>query len=396
MRTGSTVSSTVEHEVIVIGLGGIGSAAAYWLARRTGGDTLGLERFRFGHERGASQDHSRIIRRSYHTPLYVRMADAAYRTWEQVEREAGKELVVRTGGLDLWPAGATIPMNDYTSSLRACGVPFEELDTAEIMRRWPQWRLSGDVRGLFQEDGGLVVVGAANAAHRRMAAEHGATLLDSIPVNSIDDRGEEVRVHTDDRVFNCRTAVVAGDAWTNDLLRPLGVHLPLTVTQEQVVYFDPREPDAFAPERFPVWIWMDDPSFYGLPAFGPAGPKAGQDVGGQEVSAETRTFETDPSALRRVRSFVDERIPSLGGTTIAVKPCLYTLTPDRDFVIDRVTGHPNVLVALGAAHGFKFASLIGLILSELALDGRSSVDLGPFRIDRPALTTPRPARRFLV
>ncbi|MGZ6341314.1 MAG: FAD-dependent oxidoreductase, partial [Candidatus Limnocylindrales bacterium] len=143
-----------DWRVIVVGLGGIGSGAAYWLARRFGPDVLGLEQFELGHANGASQDHSRIIRYSYHTPAYVRLAFGAYDAWRAVEAEAGETLVLRTGGLDLWPPGEAIPMTDYRASLAAVGVPFEELDEREVMRRWPVFRLEEGTQAIFQADGG--------------------------------------------------------------------------------------------------------------------------------------------------------------------------------------------------------------------------------------------------
>ena len=131
-----------EWDAIVVGLGGIGSGAAYWLSRRLGARVLGLEQFELGHDRGASQDHSRIIRLSYHRPEYVRLAKRAYPAWVELEAEAGVQVVTKTGGLDVAPRDASIPLSDYIASMTAEAVPFEYLDAAEIMRRWPQWRLS--------------------------------------------------------------------------------------------------------------------------------------------------------------------------------------------------------------------------------------------------------------
>ncbi len=388
-----------EFDHVVVGLGGIGSAAAYRLARRTGGTggVLGLEQFEIGHSNGASEDHSRIIRRSYHTPRYVRLAGEAYRAWSEVEDDLGEPLIVRTGGLDLFPAGAAIPIDDYRESMRAAEVPFDELDAAEAMRRWPQWRLDESVRVLYQSDTGIAPASRCNNAHRRLAEDHGAELRGNSRVTRIRDADGELEVHVEDGTpVRCGTVILAADAWTNDLLGPFGVTLPLTITLEQVVYFDAPNPDAFAPERFPVWIWMDDPSFYGFPAFGEPGPKVAQDVGGREVTPATRTFDPDPDALARVRSFVDEHLPSARGPELLVKTCLYTMPPDRDFVIGAVPGHPNVLVGLGAAHGFKFASLFGSILADLAVDGRTRHEIGGFEPDRPALTDPDSPRSFLI
>jgi sarcosine oxidase len=141
---------------------------------------------------------------------------------------------------------------------------------------------------------------------------------------------------------------------------------------------------------------MDDPCFYGFPVFGEAGPKVGQDAGGREVTADTRTFEPDQAALRRVMDFLRKYIPNALGPIIYTKTCLYTLTPDRDFVLDAVPEHPNAYVAIGGGHGFKFASVVGRILADLAIDGRSDRDLEPFRIDRSILRLENPPKSYMV
>ncbi len=139
---------------------------------------LGLEQFELGHVRGESQDHSRIIRLSYHTPGYVELAKFAYRAWAELERDSGEQVVLRTGGLDVGPRESAIPLSSYSDSMDAAGVGYERLDAGEIMRRWPQWRLTDDMHGLFQEQSGIAMAARGNAAHVRMAREHGATLRD--------------------------------------------------------------------------------------------------------------------------------------------------------------------------------------------------------------------------
>jgi sarcosine oxidase len=387
-----------EWDAIVVGLGAIGSAAAYWLARRHGDRVLGVEQFLLEHDNGASRDHSRIIRLSYHRPAYVRLARRAFATWEVVEDEARARVITRTGGLDVAPREAAIRLDDYARSMDAEGVPYEHLDGPEIGRRWPQWRLSDEHHGLFQADAGVADPNRANAAHRRLARERGATLRDRMPVTAVRDAGGELEVTAGSETHRAGTVVLAADAWTNELLGHFGRRLPLTITQEQVTYFAAPRPDDFAPDRFPVWIWMDDPCFYGFPTYGEPGPKAAQDVGGREVTPATRTFDRDEAAFGRLASFLGRHLPGVLGPEIYTKTCLYTLTPDRDFVIDRLPDHPGVLVALGAAHGFKYASLLGRILAELAVDGTtpSAADIEGFRIDRPILLNPHPPTNFRV
>ena len=388
-----------DYAVAVIGLGGIGSGAAYWLSRQLGGDVLGLEQFELGHLNGASQDHSRIIRLSYHRPDYVRLAKRAYETWELLQAESGVQVVTTTGGLDLWPAGARIPMSDYSESLAAEDVPFEILDAAETMRRWPQWRLADDTATIFQASGGLADPNRANAAHQRLAREHGATLLDRTPVSGLRDVGGEIEIQTaTGRTFRAGQVILAADAWTNELLASFGRRLPLTITREQVTYYACPRPQDFAPDRFPVWIWMDEPCFYGFPTYGEAGPKAAEDVGGQPTTARDRSFAPDRVAGARLDAFMASHLPGSVGPEILTKTCLYTMPPDRDFVLDRLPDHPAVLVALGAAHAFKFASVIGRILAELVVDGTtpSAGEIERFRVDRELLLATDPPTSFMV
>ena len=282
-----------NFKVIVIGLGGLGSAAAYWLSRRLGSDVLGLEQFEIGHLNGGSQDHSRIIRLSYHNENYVELAKLAYDAWDELEQDAEEKLIVKTGGIDLSPANALIPLSDYTESMTACGVPYEMLDAKEAMYRWPQWKLTDDIQVLYQEESGIAPAAKAMAAHLRMARAHGAVLKDNVPVTGITSIGDEVEVTAGGETYRCEQLVIASGAWSNTALGYLGEGVNLTVTKEQVVYYDTPNVADFMPDRFPIWIWMTEPCFYGFPVYGENGPKASQDAGGQETTADTRTFEPD-------------------------------------------------------------------------------------------------------
>ena len=189
--------------------------------------------------------------------------------------------------------------------------------------------------------------------------------------------------------------VVTADAWTADLLAPLGVDLPLTVTEEQVTYFAPARPTEFRPDVFPVWIWMDEPSYYGFPTYGEETIKAAQDCGGPTVTGDDRSGVLNDVMRERLSRFMCQVVPGCG-PPIRSKRCLYTLTPDRDFVVDRLPEHPNVTLGLGAGHGFKFAALFGRLLSDMAIEGESRYDLSAFRLDRPALTDPSYVANWMV
>ena len=292
-----------EFDAVVLGLGGIGSGAAYWLAKR-GARVLGLEQFELGHARGESHDHSRIIRLSYVTPAYVRLAREAYRAWQTVEEDAREQLVFRTGGLDLGPRGGAIPLTGYADAMRACDVPFERLDAAEIRKRWPAFTIDDDVGGLFQADGGIVAAERATAAHQRAARALGAVLRDRAPVTRLRDAGGEIEIEAGGRHYRAGKLVVTAGPWSARTLAAFGVELPLEVTKEQAMYFRARDLERFALGSFPVWIWMDDPSFYGFPVFGERGAvKVTQDAGGRAVNPDARGFDEDPAITRRVREF---------------------------------------------------------------------------------------------
>jgi monomeric sarcosine oxidase len=378
-------------DVAIVGLGGIGSGAAYWAAKRAGAGVIGLERFTLGHDRGASQDHSRIIRLSYHTPGYVRFARDAYAAWAELEADSGERVVIRTGGIDLYPQGAHDLVDDYSGSLDALGIGYEWMDAGEAMRRWPQWRLGDDVRVMYQEASGIAAAARANAAHQRVARELGATLLEGAKVTAIRaaDGGYAIGLE-DGRTFDAERLIVAADAWTNELLAHFDVRINLTVTQEQVAYYAAEAPEAFAPERFPIWIWMGEPSYYGFPAFGEAGPKIGWDAGGPEVTGDTRTFEQPAWYTEGLDDFMREHLPTGFGPHLLLRSCLYTMPPDRDFILDRIPGQDRAVVGQGAAHAFKFASVFGRSLVELAFDGEAASDVSAWTIDRPVLTMDDP------
>ena len=382
-------------DTIVIGLGGLGSAALYRLAQRIGGEALGLEQFELDHGRGSSQDHSRIIRLSYHTPGYVELAKEAYTAWAEVEADAGEQLVFKTGGLDLWPAAPAYPMSDYTGSMAACNVPYERLTAAEVMYRWPQFRLGDDVTGIYQAEGGIATPNLSNAAHRRLARRHGATIRDNAPVTSIQPQGSGIEIEAGGERYHCRHLIIAAGAWSNHILPHFGRRLHLTITQEQVTYYRTSDAADFMPDRFPVWIWMDEPSFYGFPVFGEPGPKVAQDVGGERVTPETRTFAPNPAALARTEAFLARHLPTMLGERIYTKTCLYDLPPDRNFVLCSLPEQPNVSLAIGAGHSYKFAALIGKILCDLSLDGCTAYDITPFHIDRPILLEENPPLNFM-
>ncbi|MGH3493153.1 MAG: N-methyl-L-tryptophan oxidase [Sciscionella sp.] len=380
---------------IVIGCGGLGSAALYRLARRLGPGVVGIERFRLGHERGSSQDHSRIIRLAQHQPEYAALAPAAYRAWREVEHACGQQIVTVTGGLVIEDAAHRVSkhtgnrnIEGYARVFEEFGVNYELLDAGATARRWPQFRFAGGERAIYQRDTGIVDAAKANAVHAALARAHGAEILEQAPVRSVHPKAAGVEVHTDEQDFLAERVVLACGAWTNQVLADCNPTLPLTVTQEQVTYYATPHLRDFALDRFPVFMWHGAHNFYGFPIYGEVATKLGEHMGGPEVTADTRTFEPDPQRRRRYRQFLDRHIPGFTGPELYTKTCLYTIPPDQHFVLDALPHDPRVVVAVGAGHAYKFAALIGTILAELACEGTTSHPVGAFTLTRPALTDP--------
>ena len=380
-------------KVAVVGAGGIGSGAAYWASRVAGDDVLCLEQWAPGYGRGASEDHSRIIRLGYHASKYTALTRDAYAAWEVLERESGVPLVHRTGMINLARSGTegAAILDAYGVAMGEHGIDHERLDAAEVARRWPQFRLDDDCEGVFQPDGGILDIRKGVAVQLALARGHGATVLPHAEVTAIDDTGDGIRLTTTAGPFEAERLIMCAGAWTVRLLEStLDIRWPIRLTQEQVTYFATTRLHDFAPERFPIWIWHgdDDEEYYGFPVHGEVATKAAQDLGGPDVTLDPRSWEPDRERVERVARFVEELLPGYGGPELYTRCCLYDMPPDRDFVIDHLPGHPRIAVAIGAGHAAKFASLLGRILADLTLDGTTAFPIEAFRADRPAMVDP--------
>lgn len=388
------MNSSYEH--IVIGVGGIGSAAAYWIAKRGGKHVLALEQYELGHWRGASEDHSRIIRHSYHTADYASLTRAAYDHVRDLEEATGMDLIKVTGGLNLAPndSAGNAEIGGYAHSLAEQGHAYEVMDWAELAARWPQWHVGRETVALYQADSGLLDIRRTNSAHISRARALGVTFRDQSPARRIAASADSVEVHTDDEVYRARTLTICAGSWTPALLAGLGAAVPLVLTQEQVSYFASPDLRPFAPGRFPVWIFHgavfdgEETSYYGFPVYGEAGVKLGRDVSGRFVTQETRSFEPNAEQTAENAAFLARYLPGAVGPELVSKTCVYDLTPDRNFVIDTLPGYPHVALCVGAGHAAKFAALLGHIMADLAIDGGTGYGIGTWRLDRPALTDP--------
>ena len=280
--------------------------------------------------------------------------------------------------------------------MQTAGIPFDDWTGAETMRRFPQFPLDPGCRVLHQEQSGLLDPRKAIHTQVALARGRGATVLDNTPVTWLEPVTGGYRIVTGDGEFTAETVIVAADAWTNEVLHGTGTQIPLTVTEEQVTYFATPNLRDFMPDRFPIWISHGVESFYGFPVYGEVATKAGLDIGGDEVTPETRRWDPNPRPYDKLVGFLERTIPGSIGPVLFTRTCLYTMPPDRNFIIDRLPEHPEVIVLQGAAHGAKFACVIGKIASELAFSGETSYPIGLFSATRPALTDPSFERTFII
>jgi sarcosine oxidase len=371
----------IEPDVIVVGGGGMGTAAAWQLARR-GARTMLLEQFSPGHDRGSSHGESRIIRLAYFEhPDYVPLLRAAYALWRETERASGEALLTITGGLELGPEGGVLVQGNLASARRH-GLEHELLDAAAIRARLPAFRAEAGEAGVFQPESGVLAVERCVRAQAALARAAGADVREGVSVRAVLPDGGGVRVESDAGVFRAGRAVVAAGPWAGRLLASLG--LPLVVARQTVAWFAPRRADLFAPGRFPIFIWeRPEGFFYGFPIVGRPGVKVARPGGGAAVTPETVDREFHAADEAPLRRFLERCLPEAAGELLGGSVCLYTNTPDGDFVIDLHPGAPQIALAAGfSGHGFKFAPVVGAILADLALAGRTAHPIGRFRAAR--------------
>jgi sarcosine oxidase len=364
-----------RYDVVVLGLGAMGSASAYHLARR-GRRVLGLDAFPRGHTQGSSHGRSRIIREAYHeSPEYVPLVQRAYALWRDLEGESGRALLRITGGVNAGdPASAEV--TGVVASARRHGLPYEVLTPEETAGRFPGIRLGDGHVAVYQPTTGLLDPEACVGAHLDGAARAGADLRHAEPVRRWAPDGAGVRVETDTGTYTADRLVLTAGPWAGDLLtlvRPL-----LTVWRVVNVHFEPARPDLFAVERCPViGLTVPEGHYYGVPALPGQGFKFGRHDTGEVCTPQTVRRTVDPEEVEALRTILDRYLPGAAGDVKWTLTCLYTNSPDRHFILDRHPEHPQVVYACGfSGHGFKFSSVIGEILADLAVEGRTGHPIG--------------------
>jgi sarcosine oxidase len=374
-------------DVIVVGAGVMGSAAAWRLAR-AGHDVRLLDQFDIGHQLGSSHGPSRMIRLAYDAPEYVHLGREAFRLWRELEAESGESLLLMTGGVDVGTPDA-LAMEGIARTYDTLGLPYERLDEAELRRRYPQLVLPEATIGLWQADYGILAAGRCAATLAARARASGAEVQGQSPVLAIAPDGDGVQVRTAREVHRAARVILTAGSWTRTLLIPLGINLPLTVLQEQLAFFRVRDPVAHAPDRLPLLIHrFPETTTLGsvFPIFEHEGIKVMIDRIGPAVAPDDSDRTIDPDIMERLRAYAIALLPGVTGEILDMTSCRYTMTPDEDFIIDLHPEYRQIAIASPCSgHGFKFAPVIGQMLADLALSGETAYPTAKFRLDRPAL-----------
>jgi sarcosine oxidase len=374
-----------SYDVIVVGVGGMGSAALYHLARR-GVRVLGLERFDVPHTQGSSHGKTRIIRKAYFEhPSYVPLLNRAYSLWSDLEARSGLSLFVRCGLLTLGSPDSPV-FRGTMASADLHRIDVERLSIDDVLDRFPGFLPNADMEGIFESDAGFLRVEDCTKAHADAAVAAGAELRTGCRVTGWTPSGEGVRVETDAGVFGAGRLVICGGAWSTDLLRSLA--LPLTVRRKVMLWFAADAERYGVNRRCPAFAFdLPEGFFYGFPVTDARGMKVAEHSGGATMpSADAVDRELHAEDQIRVERFVASHLPGVSSTLTNHCVCLYTMTPDEHFVIDVHPQLPQVSFAAGfSGHGYKFAPIIGSILADLATKGATTEPIDFLRLKRLAL-----------
>ena len=369
-------------DVIVVGAGGMGSAAAYELARR-GRRVLALDQFPLVHSRGSSHGQTRIIRRAYYEhPAYVPLVRRAFERWYDLEQQTGRHLLTECGCLSVGlPDGELIA--GVHASAREHGLAVEGLDAKNLSERYPQFRFSSDDAGVLEQNAGFLYVEDCVRAHLDAARILGATIQSEEPVVEWTANATSVSVTTSKGTYAAARLVLAGGPWAGQLLAGHGQYL--RVMRQTMLWFGTADDTRFRRDVFPIYIAeVPEGHFYGLPVIDGNGHKVARHYGAPELMVpEDARREVVAADEPPVRAFLNAHLPAVNGPLRHALTCIYTLTPDRHFVIDRHPDHENVAVAAGfSGHGFKFAPVVGEILADLAETGTTPWPIDLFRFGR--------------
>jgi sarcosine oxidase len=375
------------YDVIVLGLGAMGSAAAFHMAQR-GRRVLGLDAYEPGHPWGSSHGRTRMIREAhFEAPEYVPLFQRSYALWRDLEAATGRRLVTITGGLSIGPPHGPL-VKGVLKAARAHGLAHDYLTPAEVAARFPGFRLADDLVAVHEANAGILEQEACIAAHLELAAIHGAELHHAEPIQRWVADGGAVRVETAQGRYAAERLVIAAGPWAGEVLAELA--LPLTNWRVVSARFEPTRPELFQVERCPAYFWAVPEGVYGsLPSLPGEGLKIGRHDTGEVCTPLSVRREVDDTEVAALRAVLNRYMPGAAGAVKGASTCLYTNTPDRHFIVDRHPAHAHVLYACGfCGHGFKFASVMGEVLADLALEGVTRHPIGFLSAARFAAPAP--------
>jgi sarcosine oxidase len=367
--------NVASYDVIVLGLGAMGSATAACLAGRDL-RVLGLDIYPPAHAFGSSHGGSRIIREAYYeAPEYVPLVQRSYALWRDLEAATGRSLLTITGGICFGPPGDNLVVGAQRSA-DLHHLPYERLAADEIGRRIPGFRIPRGMIGIFEPRAGILDPEAGVEAHLALATRRGADLHHEEPAVSWRADGAGVRVETQRATYRAERLVITAGAWAGQVLEDLC--LPLTVHRIVNVYFQPEKLETFSVARFPIYLFhTPEGAYYGFPDVPGQGLKIGRHDGGEVTTPQTIRREVSPDEVQKLRDVLDSYMPGAGGPVLRTATCMYTMTPDEHFILDHHPRHPNVVFGAGfSGHGYKFAPVIGEILADLAAGGAGAYDIG--------------------
>jgi len=371
------------YDVIVVGVGGMGSATVAHLARR-GVQVLGLEQYDIPHDRGSSHGLSRIIRLAYFEhPAYVPLLHRAYELWWALERDVQERLLIITGSLDIGTGDSTV----FGGALKAAQfhhLVHEVLEPEALRRRFPGYGLQAPLLGLYQPQGGLLAAERCLVAHVNTALRHGAHIHGREALQGWESRGDGIVVRTSRGTYRAQRLVLTAGAWTHRLVAQYkGTLQP---ERQVMIWMQPRLPAHFQIGAFPVFnMAVEEGTFYGFPVYSIPGFKCARWHHLEQAIDDPARLDRDchPEDEAILRAFVRRYFPDADGPTLSMHTCLFTNTPDTHFVIDAHPDSPNVFIAGGfSGHGFKFCSVVGEILADLAHAGSTRHDISLFRAAR--------------
>ncbi|KAI8507460.1 hypothetical protein Bbelb_148400 [Branchiostoma belcheri] len=372
-------------DAVVVGAGIEGSATAFHLAKN-GCRTLLIEQFPLPHSRGSSHGASRIIRKAYVQQHYARMMNEAYPIWEQVERETGTQLYMKTGGLMVGPRSSK-QLTETERSLSGAGSEFERLSSDDLKLRFPNLSFPADYRAVLDPEAGVLKADKALRCFQDLFVKYGGRIHDEEKVVRIDP-GDVVTVHTSKSTYKTRKLLLLPGPWAGKLLGPLGLHPPLKPVRISVLYWREKQPGTYALKKgFPVFVDHTTLHKYGLPCLEYPGIFKLCYHSGPVIDPDDRDgvagSRGNQEIVRMMCDYVRKHFPGLESVPAIQESCIYTNTPDEDFILDRHPQYRNIIIGAGfSGHGFKLAPVVGKLLCELAMDKQPSYDMTPFSLDR--------------